>query len=56
VKSRIGEDPLIQLTSEKGRRMWEAAAGLRPRPSRVDVVTVQFERSGVTIRWLPGVG
>jgi len=54
VKSRIGEDPFIQFTSEKGRRMAEAAAGLRVRPSRIDIVTVQFDRSGVTIRWVPG--
>ncbi|MBI5156775.1 MAG: YraN family protein [Acidimicrobiia bacterium] len=55
VKSRIGEDPLIQLTSEKERRMREAAAAVRPRPWRIDVVAVRFDRSGITIRWVPGV-
>jgi Holliday junction resolvase-like predicted endonuclease len=55
VKTRTGEDPLIQLTSEKAGRMWAAAARLRPRPSRIDVVAVRFDRSGVTIRWVPGI-
>jgi Holliday junction resolvase-like predicted endonuclease len=55
VKTRVGEDPLIQLTTEKERRMWEAAWRLRPRPSRIDVVAVRLDRSGITIRWIPGV-
>jgi Holliday junction resolvase-like predicted endonuclease len=55
VKTRIGEDPLIQVTAEKERRMWEAASRLRPRPERIDVVAVRFDGSGVTIRWVPGV-
>jgi Holliday junction resolvase-like predicted endonuclease len=55
VKTRVREDPLIQVTAEKERRMWEAASRLRPRPGRIDVVAVRFDGSGVTIRWVPGV-
>jgi len=55
VKTRVGEDPLIQLTGEKERRMWEAASRLRPRPSRIDVVAVRLDRRGATVRWVQGV-
>lgn len=55
VKTRVGEDPLVQLTDEKRRRMREAANGLEPPPARVDLVTVRVEPAGVTIRWLRGV-
>ena len=55
VKTRVREDPLIQLTGEKERRMWEAASRLSPRPSRIDLVAVRLDRDGATIRWLQGV-
>lgn len=55
VKTRIGEDPLIQMTDSKERRLWEAASRLRPRPHRLDVVTVRIDPSGATIRWLRGI-
>jgi Holliday junction resolvase-like predicted endonuclease len=55
VKTRVGEDPLLQLTREKERRMWEAACRLRPRPARIDVVAVRLDRGGATVRWVQGV-
>jgi Holliday junction resolvase-like predicted endonuclease len=55
VKTRVGEDPLVQLTEEKRRRMRQAANRLDPPPARIDLVTVRVEPAGVTIRWLRGV-
>lgn len=52
VKTRVGEDPLSQLTREKEQSMWEAASRLRPRPARIDVVAVRLDRRGATIRWM----
>ncbi len=52
VKTRVGEDPLSQLTRDKERSMWEAASRLRPRPMRIDVIAVRLDRGGATIRWI----
>ena len=55
VKTRVGEDPLIQLTRDKERSMWEAANRLRPRPGRIDVVAVRLDRAGATVHWIQDV-
>jgi len=55
VKTRIGEDPRLAMTMEKERRFVAAARALRPRPDRLDVVAVRFDRGGATIRWLRGI-
>lgn len=55
VKARVGEEPLIQLTERKAASMRAAAARLRPRPSRIDLVTVRLEPEGALVRWLRGV-
>jgi Holliday junction resolvase-like predicted endonuclease len=55
VKTRIGADPLVQMTREKRSRMREAASMARPRPSRIDLVTVMFDSSGATIRWVRAI-
>lgn len=55
VKTRVEEDPLVQLTERKRASMREAAFRLTPRPSRVDLVAVRLDPGGVTIRWLRGV-
>ena len=55
VKTRIGEDPRLAMTMEKERRFMAAARALRPRPDRLDMVAVRFERDGVWIRWLRGI-
>ena len=55
VKTRIGEDPLVQVTREKLSRMRDAAALVNPRPSRIDLVTVMFDSSGATMRWVRGI-
>ena len=53
VKTRIGIDPISQITRLKRDRMRRAAreAGA----SRVDIVTVRFDRAGATLRWVRGV-
>jgi len=55
VKTRVGGDPADQFTVAKQRAMREAAASLHPRPDRVDLVTVRFDRSGATMRWIRSV-
>jgi len=35
--------------------MRDAAALVNPRPSRIDLVTVMFDSSGATIRWVRGI-
>jgi Holliday junction resolvase-like predicted endonuclease len=55
VKTRIGHDPIVQLTGAKRRRMVVAARSLRPRPSRIDAVTVCLRRGGAMVRWLKGI-
>ena len=55
VKTRIGGDPADQFTVAKQRAMQEAAGSLDPRPDRVDLVTVRFDRSGATVRWIRSV-
>lgn len=55
VKTRVGHDPIVQLTAGKRRRMVVAARSLRPRPSRIDAVTVCLSPRGATVRWLKGI-
>lgn len=50
VKTRIGEDPMVQITADKQRRMRQAALLLRPRPLRIDVIAVRLDPSGAEIR------
>ena len=55
VKTRICVDPSIQLTTDKERRLRDAAGRLRPRPHRIDLVTVEIRPSGALVRWLRDV-
>lgn len=55
VKTRVGEDPLIQVTADKERRMIAAARRLHPAPERIDVVTVRLDPGGAYIRWVPRI-
>jgi Holliday junction resolvase-like predicted endonuclease len=55
VKTRYGADPLLQMTEEKERRMLDAAGRVRPRPARIDVLSVEFGTSGATVRWIRGL-
>jgi Holliday junction resolvase-like predicted endonuclease len=55
VKTRVGDDPMVQLTSGKRRRMVVAARSLQPRPARIDAVTVCLRHDGATVRWLKGI-
>jgi Holliday junction resolvase-like predicted endonuclease len=54
VKTRIGGDPLDQLTDEKERRLWESVRALGG-VSRVDVVGVRLRTGGASVRWLQGI-
>lgn len=55
VKTRIGVDPIVEITPEKRRRLAVAVAGLRPRPRRIDAILIRLDRDGATIRRLRGV-
>jgi Holliday junction resolvase-like predicted endonuclease len=55
VKTRVGVDPLTQMTELKHDRLRRAASLVKPRPSRIDVVAVMIDQSGATVRWVRGV-
>lgn len=55
VKTRIGADPIVEITPEKRRRLAVAVAGLDPRPRRIDAILIRLDRDGATIRRLRGV-
>jgi putative endonuclease len=53
VRSRWGEDPLVAFDESKLERVRRSARVLRPRCTRIDLVTVSFGPEGVDVRWLP---
>jgi putative endonuclease len=53
VRSRWGEDPLVAFDESKLERVRRSAHAVRPRCTRIDLVTVTFCPEGVDIRWLP---
>ena len=53
VKSRIGAEP--EVSYAKAHRLAATLSRLNPRPQRLDVVTVLFERDGVWVRWVQDV-
>ena len=57
VKTRVGAgDPRQAYTKEKSDNVRRALGGLRPRPSRVDLVAVSLTATGADLRWIPAVG
>ena len=55
VKTRIGADPRAAYTDEKSRTFRDTVSLVRPRPQRLDLITVELGRWAVDIRWIPGV-
>lgn len=56
VKTRVGVgDPREAYTKEKSDNVWRTLNGLRPRPSRVDLIAVSLTAAGVDLRWIPSV-
>lgn len=55
VKTRLEGEPAEEFTRAKAARLRRAGGGLRPSPGRYDLITVAARRSGVEVRWLPGV-
>lgn len=53
VRSRWGEDPLASFDDSKLDRVWRSARSAQPSCTRVDLITVRFDREGVELRWLP---
>jgi len=54
VKTRRVGDPLDSFTADKRRALGRTAAGLVPRPSRIDLVAISAGPDGVAVRWVPG--
>ena len=52
--SSNGDDPIEAVSDTKAVRVRRAADGYRLVVDRIDVITVEIDRRGVTIRWLPG--
>jgi putative endonuclease len=50
-----GDDPLLAVDDEKFANLERAASGHRQRIVRIDIVSVQLNRDGATIRWLRDV-
>lgn len=55
VKTRVGSEPGDAFTAEKSQRVRDAMMRVRPRPRRLDLVTVRLGADAVAIRWIPGV-
>lgn len=50
-----GDDPLEAVDDTKFERIGRAASGYPGAVSRIDLVGVEVEEAGVTVRWLQGV-
>lgn len=56
VRSVTGDGPAVLAFDEaKADQVWRLARELRPACSRVDLVAVRFDRSGVEVHWVPAV-
>ena len=55
VKTRIGADPVEELTDLKVERLRRSGDRMARRPDRYDLVTVRLTTDGAEVRWLPGV-
>ena len=53
--SANGDDPLHAVDGSKAVRIRRAVGGYRLVVHRIDVIAVTLDRSGASIRWLPGV-
>jgi len=56
VKTRRVGDPLEAFTQEKADLVRRAARGLSPPVYRIDLVTVEVDRHGILLRWVPEAG
>lgn len=56
VKTRRVGDPLEAFTPEKASLVRRAARGLSPPVYRVDLVTIEINRHGILLRWVPEAG
>ena len=55
VKTRRSGDPVTRFDDDKLRSLRRAAACMRPRPRRIDLVTVEMGDGAAAIRWVRGV-
>ena len=55
VKTRVGADPVEELTDLKIERLHRSGGRMTRRPDRYDLVTVRLTAVGAEVRWLPGV-
>ena len=55
VKTRIGADPVEELTDLKAEAVLRSGRRMARPPQRYDLVAVRLTSSGVEVRWLPAV-
>ncbi len=55
VKTRVGIDPIEEMTDLKAERLRRSGGRLARRPDRYDLVTVRLTARGADLRWLPGI-
>jgi Holliday junction resolvase-like predicted endonuclease len=55
VKTRVGADPIEEMTGFKAERLRRSGGRLPVRPRRYDLVTVRLSAEGAEVRWLPAV-
>jgi len=55
VKTRVGADPVEEMTDLKAERLRRSGHRLSPRPDRYDLVAVRLTTGGAQVRWLPAI-
>lgn len=55
VKTRIGADPVEEMTDLKAERLRRSGLRMAPRPHRYDLVAVRLNTDGAQVRWLPAI-
>jgi Holliday junction resolvase-like predicted endonuclease len=55
VKTRVGADPVEEMTDLKAERLHRSGGRLPVRPARYDLVAVRLSAEGAEVRWIPAV-
>lgn len=55
VKTRTTADPATRFDDDKAYALRRALSRMRPRPNRIDLVTVEMGEGAATIVWRKGV-
>ncbi|MCJ7726075.1 MAG: YraN family protein [Acidimicrobiia bacterium] len=55
VKTRVGADPVEEMTDLKAERIRRSGLRMTRHPDRYDLVAVRLTPAGAEVRWLPSV-